>query len=1396
MPRTVTQGAPEPLGVTLWGSGVNVAVFSAHATAIEFCLFDAAGSETRRVYLPERTGDVFHGHIDAVSSGARYGLRAYGPHDPANGHRFNPSKLLLDPYATAIDRKFRLNPSMFAIRDGQIDDTDSAAAMPKAIVVPPGVYSPGKAFVPWTNTILYELHVRGFTQRHPDVPAELRGRFAGLGHPAAIEHLTSLGITSVEILPAAAWIEERHLTASGLTNYWGYNPVALMAPDPGLACGGWPEVRATVAALAEVGIETIVDVVLNHTGEGDAFGPTLSLRGLDNATYYRWLPDNPSGYINDSGTGNTLALHHPQVLRLAMDALRIWANLGGVHGFRFDLATALGRRPAGFDPAAPLLAAIAQDPVLRDLKLIAEPWDIGPGGYQVGAFPQSWGEWNDRFRDAVRGFWRGDASTLPELATRISGSQDLFAAKRRPSRGINFITAHDGFTLADLVSHERKHNEANAEDNRDGADANLSWNNGVEGTTDNPSILSARRGDQRALLATLLLARGTPMLSMGAEFGQTQSGNNNAYAQDNATTWLDWAAADPGLLAWTRHLLAIRRAHPALRNDHFLTGSATDVSQQPDVRWLRPDGQAMQPADWQDREADALTMILHTADPDRVALVFNRGPHPLDLALPLPTNGNAWHLLAESAADLRALAPLEATRFSAAPRSVSVLAEQPASPALRNGQTDNAVLCRLADAAGIGADWWEVDGTRHVVSDETKCHLLAGMGLPANTPAEARDTLSALAESRDRRRIPEAVTIFGSETACLTLPLEPGLQPRPLWLNLALEDGTSHRIRIGAEDGKLSAANAADLRPGQAWEIPLPQLPIGRHSIWRDEFPEAPCHLTVAPAQCHLPAALAAGQRNFGLSAQLYSLRRQGDQGIGDFTTLAALAEAAATQGAAILAINPLHALFAQQRDRASPYYPSDRRFLDPIYLDLATLDDGLPPLPALPAWALLSAVSDVDYPAVWALKHAALERRFADFDAVCRERPDSPSAQAFAAFQASGGSALRCFAIFEVIAELHPGLPWQRWPEPLRQADSPAVTELGNSHARQVRFHLYLQFLADRQLAAAAAGGRNAGLSLGLLRDLAIGAAPDGAEAWAGSHLLAHGAAIGAPPDPFSADGQIWGLPPLNPRAMGRDGFAAFAALLAANMRHAGGLRIDHVMGLSRLFWVPDGAKGADGAYVAYPFRHLLGQLTLESQRARCLIVGEDLGTVPDGFRETLSAAEILSYRVLLLEREGRRFKAPALYPALALASVSTHDLPTFAGWQQGADIAEQAQLGLLADPAPGLAHRAEEKEALVDAIRQEGIAQPGDAAAAHAYVAASPACLVLAQVDDLDGATQAVNLPGTDTERPNWRRKLATPVPGLLQTPQAEAILETLRDARPPTAISPGDTPAGPSR
>ncbi|MBB4197341.1 glycogen debranching enzyme GlgX [Rhodoblastus sphagnicola] len=630
----ITPGAPEPLGLRLVAGGANVAVYSETAEQIDLCLFDATGArELSRVKLPGRAGPVFHGFVPGLKAGALYGLRAHGPCAPERGLYFDPRKLLLDPFALELNQTPRSHPSLFPSPD------DSGPHAPKAKACAPEPAPARRARIPWRDTVIYEMHVRGFTKRLGGVPESLRGTFAGLAQPEAIAHLKRLGVTTLELLPCAAWLDERHLVDLGLPNYWGYSPIALLAPDPRLAPGGWTEVRETVAALQTAGLEVLIDVVLNHSGEGDGHGPMVSLRGLDNPAYYRLSPENPAGYINDAGCGNILQADHPAVVRLAMDALRAWAIYGGVDGFRFDLMTTLGRRADGFDPHAPLLTAIAQDPALRELKIISEPWDLGPGGYQLGAFPAPWGEWNDKFRDTVRKFWRGDSSMIGELATRLAGSADLFAGKKPPSRSVNFVTAHDGFTLADLVSYARKHNEANGEQNRDGTDASFSWNNGVEGATKDEAILAARRRDQRALLATLIFSRGTPMLSMGAEFGHSQNGNNNAYAQDNEVSWLDWDKADPRLLAFVTRALALRRTTPAFTDETFLTG-ADQGDSPPDVEWFGERDPMRAPDHWRGGERLFLGAVF-TLGESRAALLLNAGRAPVACALP-PRAGKSW----------------------------------------------------------------------------------------------------------------------------------------------------------------------------------------------------------------------------------------------------------------------------------------------------------------------------------------------------------------------------------------------------------------------------------------------------------------------------------------------------------------------------------------------------------------------------------------------------------------------------------------------------------------------------------------------------------------------------------------------------------------------------------
>jgi glycogen debranching enzyme GlgX len=1334
--KPIAIGSPNVLGVAQAEGGINVAIPSTTADAIALCLFDDADRETDRLKLPGRTGPVFHGFVPDVPAGTRYGLRVWGKWDPARGHRFNGDKLLVDPWATAIDRPFELHENLFD--RGTPRPADTAALVPKAVVgTPTPAPGPARPF-DWNHQVIYELHVRGFTRTHPDIPPALRGTYAGLAHPAAIAHLTRLGVTTVELMPSAAWLDERHLPPLGLSNYWGYNPMAYLAPDPRLAPGGWDEVRSAVQALQAAGISVVLDVVLNHSGESDEDGPTISLRGLDNAGFYRLRPDNPALYVNDAGCGNILALDRTLPLRLAMDALRAWALFAGLDGFRLDLATTLARRETGFDPAAPLLAAAEQDPLLAGRVMIAEPWDIGPGGYQLGAFPAGWGEWNDRYRDVMRRFWCGDGGMAGAFATRLSGSADIFTGARRPlTRSINFITAHDGFTMADLVAYASKHNEANGEQNRDGTGENHSWNNGVEGPTDNPAVLARRASDIRAMLATLLLSRGTPMLSMGDEAARTQSGNNNAYAQDNATAWFNWAAADEGLIDFTAQLIALRGDLAPLFTGAPLTGQPADEASLPDVAWLRADGRPPSPEDWNRPDNRTIVAVL-TAGTTRAALVFHAEREPVRLTLPPARFGTRWQLRLQTTPS--EAAPLGSEAIIPA-RSVTVFVEVEEPHAGRTSTPDDASVEQLANLAGIQPIWWDIDGGRHLVPLDTKRALLRAMRVPADTQDDCRDSLARL-NAESTTPLPFTLTVRDGEMITLT----PG-KPRPSWVTLQQEDGSVLRFRVPA-DGALS----------------LPPQPLGRHRLLADDNEDHPCHLIVAPHACYLPPELADGARRFGIAAHLYTLRDPHDQGIGDFSTLRRFAFRAAGFGAALLGLNPLHALFPHDRNRASPYHPSDRRFLDPIYIDVS----------GLPGGAASGAVpGPVDYPTVWAHKRRVLWGAF----------------EASAPDPAPVSEALRRLAIHEAISEDLNSSHWQRWPAELRHPGYAGVAAFAAAHADTVQFNVFLQHLADRQLQEAATSAAADGLVLGFYRDLAVGAAPDGAEAWSNQDALMQGVSVGAPPDPFSVNGQVWSLPPPDPVAQRREGYAGFAALLEANMRHAGALRIDHVMGLQRLFVVPDGARAADGAYVSYPRADLLSQVALHSQRARCLVVGEDLGTVPEGLPEALAAEAVLSYSVLWFERDGGAIKPAATWRQRAAACVSTHDLPTLVGWWEGADIAEKRALGLLdaAQAAAALADRGHEKAQLLELLRTDRLLsgevdpaaplQASIAAAVHAFVCSTPALLALVQADDLGGEREAVNLPGTDRERPNWRRRLSLDVDALFGTNLAEAILAAMR-------------------
>jgi isoamylase len=667
----VWPGRPHPRGATWDGEGVNFALFSQHAEKVELCLFDARGHHEVKVALTERTDQVWHCYLPEARPGQLYGYRVHGPYRPELGHRFNAHKLLLDPYAYAISGQFNWSDAHYGFRFGHeradltFDRRDSAHCTPKCSVIDPAFTwgDDRRPNIPWRETVIYETHVKGLTMRHPEVPPKLRGTYAGLGTAPVIEHLKRLGVTAVELLPVHAFPDDRSLVDKGLRNYWGYSTIGYFAPEGRyLSSGSIAEFKTMVKAFHSAGIEVILDVVYNHTAEGSHLGPTLSFRGIDNASYYRLNPENPRFYVDYTGCGNTVNTLEPRVLQLVMDSLRYWITEMHVDGFRFDLASALARGLHHVNRSSAFFDIILQDPVISQVKLIAEPWDLGQGGYQVGNFPPGWTEWNDKYRNTMRSYWKGDAGVIGEFAQRLTGSSDLYEhSGRRPHASINFITCHDGFTLHDLVAYNAKHNEANLEGNRDGFDDNRSWNCGVEGETDDPAVNALRARQKRNFIATLMLSQGVPMILGGDEIDRTQHGNNNAYCQDNETSWHDWNLTPEKRrqLEFFARMIALRRAHPTFHRMHFFHGDA--ATPEKDITWLRPDGEEMTDAEWRDSHARSLGAYIPRdglterdehgrAQRDSTFLIlFSAYEHDIEFTLPADARGSRWQVVVNTA---------------------------------------------------------------------------------------------------------------------------------------------------------------------------------------------------------------------------------------------------------------------------------------------------------------------------------------------------------------------------------------------------------------------------------------------------------------------------------------------------------------------------------------------------------------------------------------------------------------------------------------------------------------------------------------------------------------------------------------------------------------------------
>ena len=705
MPRyNIWPGKRYPLGATWDGSGTNFALFSEHASAVELLLFDNSKAEKPEAVIPltERTAFVWHGYLPEVGPSKLYAYRIHGPYESKKGHRFNPSKVLLDPYAKAIAGKINWNDALFGYRIGDPnadlsrDDQDSSPFIPKCVVTDPSFEWEGDGLLntPWNETVIYELHVKGFTARHPDVEEGKRGTYAAIATPRVIEYLKNLGVTAVELLPVHQYVDNKYLIDKGLTNYWGYNTIGFFAPDCRYSSSGVlgeqvREFKQMIKALHKAGIEVILDAVYNHTAEGNHLGPTLCFRGIDNLSYYRLTPDDPRFYMDFTGTGNSLNMSHPSVTQLIMDSLRYWVTEMHVDGFRFDLASTLARELHEVDRLSAFFDIIQQDPVLSQIKLIAEPWDLGDGGYQVGNFPPLWGEWNGKYRDTIRRFWKGKTSQIAELGYRLTGSSDLYQDDgRNPYASINFVTCHDGFTLNDLVSYEQKHNEANMGDNKDGTDNNMSWNCGTEGPTNDSQINGLRDRQKRNFLATLFLSQGVPMLLAGDEIGRTQGGNNNAYCQDNEISWLDWSldGQEKELLEFTRQLIRLRHEHPVFRRKSFFMGRKLFGSHLKDIEWIKPDGTEMTEQDWNQSSFHTIGILLagdaigefnekgRRITDSTFMLLLNAGPDPVPFKLPV--SAQPWQLIVDTFKPNRADSEIPETEFSMKGRSIALFCEK------------------------------------------------------------------------------------------------------------------------------------------------------------------------------------------------------------------------------------------------------------------------------------------------------------------------------------------------------------------------------------------------------------------------------------------------------------------------------------------------------------------------------------------------------------------------------------------------------------------------------------------------------------------------------------------------------------------------------------------------
>lgn len=1459
----ITEGSPYPLGATWDGSGVNFALYSKNAQYVYLCLFDNNYNESLCIPIKNRTYYIWHCYIEGIRPGQLYGYRVGGPYDPEKGQRFNPSKVLLDPYTLAIGKDLIWSRKHFAYdfpyNFNKINLFDnSKEAILGAIIDPAFSWGNDKLLkIPWKDTIIYEVHLKGFTKLNRFIPEQLRGTYLGFTVEEVINYLKDLGVTTLEFLPIQHSITEYHLFKSNKTNYWGYNPIAFFAPNPNYAydksiMGAINEFKTMIKVLHQAGFEVILDVVYNHTAEGDHTGPTLSFRGIDNLSYYRVYDERKDLYLDFTGCGNTLNHQNHQVLQLVLDSLRYWVTEMHVDGFRFDLASALARELYEVDRLTSFFAIIQQDPIISQVKLIAEPWDLGKDGYQVGNFPPGWSEWNGKYRDTVRKVVNEYEYNLSDFATRISGSSDLYKKDdRKTYSSINFVTCHDGFTLRDLVSYNTKHNEINGWNNLDGTDENFSKNYGVEGDTNNQNIKLLRLIKQKLFLTTLFISQGVPMLLAGDELNRTQLGNNNAYCLDDETNYIHWELDEYSweLLTITKYLIHLRKNNEVFRRKEFFEGEEKKIMEVKDVYWIHSDGREMKDEDW--HKELCLGMILPsefgerfdfytTLEGDTFFIIFNFSNTEKKFKIPDVILAN-WKIIFSTNKYLFISEEEKENRVNV--ESIELILQKylvhhiyqsknhkqffesleiimsdgriyvpndvinvPSFTILilranKNWREEHVrknlrikLLDELCNDIGIQKQYRDLNGKEYHLSYKDLFMILRSLHIPIKDFSSLESVYENYMNDKWFLNTQPLYIFTKKDEYNLEIIIPETIK----YFTLQIVDINS-KVIYEEKIQQFTIVESHYINFSRFKKLKLIKLNVnikcdfsyGYYSvmIYHENVLYSKGTIVIAPQKSYTNKNIYTG-----IWIQLYALRSYTNLGIGDFGDLKKFALKMKQYGYNLIGLSPLHYLPLQKPNQISPYYPASRLMLNPVYIDIFSLEEFHSSDKALKKWKdNIDKIEKeknkkmIDYEVVYKIKKEILYEIYLEFISNPKY---ANKYKEFIKYK-ENNDLLLYHALYETSIEIYGKI---QPPREIYKYHSSLQQEFIKEHKHKIDFYSYLFYTVEKQFISIVKDLKKQNVFIYL--DLALGSAPDQAEAIYFEnfypYIFPQNARAGAPPDPFSPKGQDWGITVMNPFILKKYEFKPFIQLIQRNLFQDTLLRIDHVMWLYRLFWIVREGKEIISTYIRYPEQELFSILSLESQKTKNIIIGEDLGTVPEEVRTIMNQKNILSWKVLYFEKENDQFKDPQTYPLNSVITINTHDLPTLAGYWMGKDIEEKLKIGFINDEEAKKQYkiRNEERKQLIQLLQKKGYFKDkesitedsiyGTEIASYFYklIGEAPSKILLVSLNDLLGESDQPNMPGTVHQYPNWRIRYTVPVEEIDENPFFISITKALSD------------------